>query len=354
MKRRKFVSTTAAMATLAGLHPLHSCVETKDGIQSERRGILSCYYFRAHMYTMVPHQVREDLKWMADHGTNAVDVGILEQDFFAAVENVEIIANEASKLGMKLFIIPSRWAGIIAGAPKVPSLFAVHNPHTWLILPDGQPAFSKVNGVHCSIFYPEVAEFYKSSIDKAVDLWGIDGVIWDEPKIYHFKDHSKAAIEKVGENAPPQVYIQAFTDFWTDINTYIKEKHADVLTNLFLYADIDQHILENAASIGGLDYCGCDGRPWGVDDGGKNEHSKKTLLGSGERFLPAAKKNGKKSLWLVENHAMRDEDIALMDQKLPEVMEKEVDHLIYYYYPRNLQNPDKQMKLVGKHIKNYR
>jgi hypothetical protein len=49
---------------------------------------------------------------------------------FAAVENIEIICNEASKLGMDVFAIPSRWGGLFAGASKVPSLFSVKNPQT--------------------------------------------------------------------------------------------------------------------------------------------------------------------------------------------------------------------------------
>lgn len=30
------------------------------------------------------------------------------------------------------------------------------------------------------------------------------------------------------------------------------------------------------------------------------------------------------------------------------------DPLIYYYYPHNIKNPDRQMAVVGKHIKRFR
>jgi hypothetical protein len=40
---------------------------------------ITAYYFRAHTYTLVPHQIRGDMQWMADHGTKAVAVSILEQ-----------------------------------------------------------------------------------------------------------------------------------------------------------------------------------------------------------------------------------------------------------------------------------
>jgi hypothetical protein len=359
MKRRKFVNTLFATTAVSAISPIAVAKSgfTKPNLKKEEQ--LSCYYFRGHMYTMVPRHVREDLKWMADHGTDAVDVAIIEQDLVAAVENVEIIANEAEKLGMKLFIVPSRWAGLVAGAPKVPSMFAVHNPQTWLINPDGKPSFSGVSGVNCSVFYPEVADFFKASIDKAINLWNIKGIIWDEPKIYNKTDHSKAAIEKLGKNAPIASYNQAFTDFWSDINSHIKTNHPQVQTNMFLYANMSEDVIESAAGIKNLDCFGCDGRPWGTKDSGVNEshHSdglSKTLLDAGERFLPEARKHHIKTLWLVENHNMRDKDVALMDKRFPEVLEKDVDHLIYYYYPRNLSNPEENMSVIGKHIRKFK
>jgi hypothetical protein len=359
MDRRKFIQSTLSGTAAAAITPSVMALPAKTNANRAPGKLLSAYYFRAHMYTLVPHQVREDLQWMADHGTDAVCVGILEQDLFAAVENVEIISNEAGKLGMKMFIIPSRWAGLVAGAPKCPSLFAVHNPHTWLIKEDGKPSFSKVSGVNCSIFYPEVADFFKNTIDEAVKLWNVHGIIWDEPKIYGKIDKSEAAIKKLGENAPVEKYNQAFTDFWSDINTHIKQNYSDVSTHYFLYAHKGDDIVNNAATIKNLDYYGCDGRPWGDDDDGVNESQRpkgyqKTLIGSGERFIPAAQKHGKKSLFLVENHNMLDKDVALMDKRFPEVLQKNVDHLIYYYYPRNLQNPEINMKVVAKHIKNFK
>jgi len=123
------------------------------------------------MYTLVPHQIREDLKWMQDVGTQAVSVAVLEQDLFAAVENIEIICNEAAKLGMDVYAVPSRWGGLFAGAPKVPSLFSVQNHHTWVLEEDGSPKISKYSGVISSVHYPETLEFFLSSIDEMFKLW---------------------------------------------------------------------------------------------------------------------------------------------------------------------------------------
>ena len=71
----------------------------------------------------------------------------------------------------------------------------------------------------------------------------------------------------------------------------------------------------------------------------------------GERFLWAAEKYGKNSLWLIENHNMALTDLPIMEVRLPEVLAKDVDHLIYYYYPRNLEDPDKIMDVIAVHLR---
>ena len=53
--------------------------------------LLNAYYLRHHMYTLVPRHVREDMAWLADQGTDAVSIAVLEQDLFASRYNIEII-----------------------------------------------------------------------------------------------------------------------------------------------------------------------------------------------------------------------------------------------------------------------
>lgn len=42
---------------------------------------------------------------------------------------------------------------------------------------------------------------------------------------------------------------------------------------------------------------------------------------------------------------------ALMDRRQPDVLTLGADHIIYYYYPRNLQDPDRAMGIFGKRMK---
>ena len=352
INRRSFLKNTSLVT--AGMCMLPGQGKTAvPGNRSAREKILNAYYFRAHMYTVVPRQVREDFKWMADVGTNAVSIAILEQDLTSAVENVAIICEAAAKVGIDVYAVPSRWGGMFAGAPKVPSVFSVLNPQTWVLKKDGKPATNSISGVISSVHYPETAEFFKTSLDKIFSLWKVKGIIWDEPKSF-IMDYSPKAVEKLGRDAPLQKHVQAVVAFYSDINKHIKQQRPDVVTNLFAYANLPDMIVDEAAKTEALDFFGCDGRPWRNEDGGQQEGAGKVLLGAGERFLKAAKENGKKSMWLIENHNMLDADVQLLDKRMPEVLEKSVDHLVYYYYPRNIQNPDKCMNILAKHLKKFK
>lgn len=355
MKRRSFLKNGLATAAAATIPANLAMADEGFTIQNRpaSANILNAYYFRAHMYTMVPRQVREDMLWMADNGTNVISVAILEQDLWAAVENIEIVCNEAAKVGIDVHAVPSRWGGIVAGAPKVPSIFTITHPQTYVLEKDGTPKTSPVSGRISSVHYPETLEFVKSTILKCINLWDIKGVVWDEPKTLGI-DYSPMALKNLGANPAPEQQVQANADFYSDINQTIKEKYPGFITSMFLQANKPDIMVSGMAKTRYLDYYGCDGRPWRDEDGGKQEDSGKVLLGNGERFLDAAKNNNKKTLWLAENHNMLNEDAELMDKRMPEILEKNVDQLIYYYYPRNLESPDMIMNVMVRHIKKYR
>jgi hypothetical protein len=361
MRRREFVKQSVFGAVGAGavspvtglINAVHAQASQSVPLKSGGK-LLNAYYFRAHMYTLVPRHVREDLLWMADAGTDAVSVAVLEQDLTAAVENVSIIQNEAQKLGMKLFVVPSRWGGLLAGAPKVPSHFSVVNPQTWLQKNDGSFYTDPNVGVHSSIHYPETIEFFTTSIERVFSLWDAAGIIWDEPKIYDKKDYSGAARKNIADIENQALHNRAFSDFFGKVNKYIKARYPEKFISLFIYANQSQEVIECAAAIEQLDYFGCDGRPWSANESGQLEQPGKILIGPGERFIEAAKRNGKKSLFLIENHNMQAENNAWMDKRLPDVLAMKPDHLIYYYYPRNVDKPEENMTIIKKHLKNFK
>lgn len=348
MKRRDFLINTPAIASVPVLASMESF--PKAALESKNKPMVTSYYFRAHTYTMVPKQIREDLAWMKKVGTKNVAIAVLEQDLYAAVENIELIIKEANKLGLKAFLVPSRWGGIIAGAPKVPSLFSVINPDTWVLNKDLKPRFNSITGVTSSIYDPKTLEFFCETLRKSLTLWNFEGVILDEPKVYDTVDYHPRSLELHGDKPKWENHIDEVSKFFSKVFTFQKTNFPKVSSHLFVYANSHPVIRASAAQIENLDFYGCDGRPWNSGEGVHNEQAGKNLVDKAPAFIEEAKKNKKKSLILIENHNMVAEDYPLMQKRLPEVKALKTDHVIYYYYPRNVQEPERQMKIIGDFI----
>lgn len=328
-----------------------------------RRAQLGAYYLNAHMYTSVPRHVRADMEWMADKGTHFVCVGILEQDLWAAHENIALIIAEAARVGMQAIAVPSRWAGLTAGAPKVPSMFSVLNPHTWIVNKKGISGFAtKVSGVISSVHWPETYEFFTKTL---ADLYrqhpALIGFILDEPKGFHV-DYSAKAIEVLGKDAPRAAHLKAAADFYDRVCAFAKKQYPDKLTLLFTQMHNDEDEIELCAAMRHLDYFGGDGRPWdlaadnawkGGSSGQESGKGKVLLSGKGKKFIELAHTRGKKSFFLIENHNLSADMIPAMDRHYPEVLALGADLYLYYYYPRNVQEPDRAMDVIGRHLKRF-
>jgi hypothetical protein len=204
------------------------------------------------------------------------------------------------------------------------------------------------------MLYPEVEAFIGDKLLEMAETWPeIPGYIWDEPK-YGAPDYSDRTREVLGDDFTSKQWLEAATEVQSRINERFLAAHPDKQLHLFTYAFVDDYTVEAFTSVRGLTSVGCDGRPWHDQDSGQTDGGEgKTLLGNGERFLEAAHRKGKRTLWLIENHNLRMEDLQLMDRQLPQVIAAPVDHLIYYYYPRNVVDPDRAMAVVKRHVSSF-
>ncbi len=313
--------------------------------------MINAYYFRAHMYTLVPHQVRQDMAWMADAGTDAVTIAVLEQDLYAARENIDIIYREAARANLELFAVPSRWGGMVAGAPKVPSMFAATHPETWVINQDGSPYLTPFSGPLSSVHHPATREFFYQGVETLLTEMPFSGIIWDEVKSLAVRDWSAMAREQLDPSGSIEVHTQAVADFFNSVNQHIRSIRPNIRLSMFIEAVTPQPFVEICAQIPTLDDFGCDGRPWRLADSCVEEQPDKVLLGQAERFIRAAQVNNKHGLILIENHNMPSRCLELMDTHLPDVLKLGAEHIIYYYYPRNVDDPDRQMALLSRHLR---
>ncbi|MCC5848666.1 MAG: hypothetical protein JJU29_11270 [Verrucomicrobia bacterium] len=321
-----------------------------------KRPFLSAYYFRAHLYTQVPRHVREDLRWMADCGTNAVVLGILEQDLTAAVENVDLICREARALGMEVWLTPSRWGNLVAGCPKVPCLYTALHPEIAALQEDGSIWYGGF-GPYASVHHPAVFEFFAKSMETMLRLWPVSGIIWDELKALYVVDHSPSAKEAMGESiADPVAHLRAQADFFGRVNAHALSVKPDLKTAAFIYGHCPPDQIQACAAISPLHAFGCDGRPWhradgGMDDNGSGGAPSKFLLDQGAEFIRAAREQGKEAYALIENHALPASCHELVRRRLPEVFAQGWDHLTYYYYPRSCEAPDAAMAVFAEALR---
>ncbi len=363
MKRRVFLAVSArtSAAALAGA-PL-AAAASPEPVKSINRSKakIGAYYLGAQTYTFVPSQIRQDMEWMADKGTDYVCPALLEQDLFAAYENHALIAQEAKRVGMEILAVPSRWGGLTAGAPAVPSLFTILNPQTWRLDENGSSAIHRMgSGAISSVHHPDTLKFFCDTLAEMYKQHPeMAGFIIDEPQFFGV-DRSPAAVAVLGRDAPMAAHYAAARDFFGKVCAFAKQKWPDKLTLLFLKAHYSADLIAVGAAVPHLDYYGADGRPWGLEDDNKMRGSgvvesgkgKILLSGRGESFIRAARQQkGRKSFFLVENHNLRRGMIEPMDRNYPAVLALGADLYLYYYYPVKVQEPDRAMHVVGRHIK---
>lgn len=362
MNRRQFLQTSA-VATVAAATALPRPAAAAPGRSVNRsRSKIAAYYLCAHIYTSVPRHVREDMEWMADKGTNYVCASFLEQDLFAAFENQALVVAEAERVGMQVIAVPSRWGGLTAGAPKVPSLFSVLNPQTWIVNEDGSTRnMAKATGAISSVHAPETMDFFCRTLKELYRQHPtLAGFVIDEPKCF-LADYSKGAVAALGQDAPLTAHYAAVTDFFSRVCGYAKQHWPEKFTMMFQEAHLDSDELAAGAAVKHLDYYGADGRPWTLADdkqmansakGAEGGKGKVLLSGKGERFMAAARSvPGRKSFFLAENHNLPANMVGVLDRNYPAVLGLGSDLLTYYYYPRNVEQADRAMSIIGRHVK---
>jgi len=318
---------------------------------------LTAYYFRQHQYTLVPKHLREDFQWMTDAGCDAVAIAVLEQDPKAIPANFDHMFHEAERAGLDIWIVPSRWGGVVAGSPKVPSMYAASTPHVWSLDAQGNPNIFM--GPMCSVHHPDSAAFFQQQFDVTLGRWPFAGIIWDELKNLQKPDHCDAAKAKIRTEGldpamldAPEWIAQQSVGFFDAMTEYAASVRSGLKSGLFIYGHLPQYIIDACCSMQHVEVVGLDGRPYTLQPKPEAEHHpNKSLIDQGPSFKATATAHGKQSLMLIENHDMPEELYDNMQRELPATLAMDFDHVLFYYYPRNLTDPDRQMQIIKDAMK---
>ena len=312
---------------------------------------LTAYYFRGQDSCVVRHQIREDMEWMADAGTDNVAIGVHEfqLDRLGSL-GIEVICSEAERIGIKVHAIPSRWAGLVAGWPTAPGTFSATHPEAWMRNADGTPLIRGfAGGAICSIYHPATAEFFQTSINRMLDQWPFAGIVWDEIKVLTDEDHSDAAVRALGGPSTGETHVRDMADFFSKATMHARARKPGLVVSCFIYAWFNDMIMTHCAAIEGLDYFGIDGvaipheDPW-----------RKSVFGNFQRSARAARGAGKKSLCLVETNPNSGLGIEKTIGYVREFLLTPVDHLLYYYYGSSLGPMERYMSEMKAVVREWR
>lgn len=324
--------------------------------QKDSNRLLGAYYFGAGYFTLVPENIRHDLDDMKSLGTDIICIGVTENDIGINTGNIQYIIEECHKRGLKVFVVPSRMAGITAGQPVEPPLFGYHHPNTVTLRKDRTPVVRKRHGILSSFYHPEVKEYFLDMVTKMIDTWDIDGIIWDEPKstVPEWQDHSDLAL-KNNPDASFLTYMKDFAGFFSDINEEIKKQKPELQIVHFDEACRNDTVISVSATIKHLDFYGTDRKPYPTElSTHEGNRATKVLPVYGEKYLKAARKNGLKTMMLVENQRLSKEEVEWMDEAFPQILKMDVDLLIYYYYGFFNDAQEANMKSIRRHIPNFK
>lgn len=349
INRRTFLQATAAVG-LTG-YALRPAAAAAGSVPASRT--LVANYFRAHTYTMVPANIRQDLDWMVAHGTDAVALAILEQDLSSALQNVTILCREAHQRGLRVYAVPARWGGLVLGEPQLPSTFCAANDKNddyYLLGPDGTPP-RDAPGPYASVHVPAVADYFRSTLATILGQWPFDGLIWDRPTTLTLPDYNPAAVAAKPPGATNDWYTDTVAAFFDDLSRHAKTINPELMVGLQLPAGATGHQITACARLTHLDYFGCAGRPWTAHDDHSGDPD--VLLPNAQAFVDAAGAAGKTPLLGMQNVYFERPApyyYALLPRRVPQVAATTgtaAAVLSYHYYGPNTPDPDTEMRLLG-------
>jgi hypothetical protein len=253
---------------------------------------------------------------------------------------MNLIIEEAHAAGLKVYAIPSRWCGLVAGWPILAGHFAASRPDTWMVKEDGSPVIKSFCGPLCSVHHPDVQAHMVQCVETMLTTFDFDGITWDELKTLHETDYHPLAIGEYGHPVSGMEQVQATLDIFAACNRKAREIKPDLRIISFLYAFLEDDIVKPWASTEGLDDIGPDGHVSRSTDPGK--HNSKFLLDEQERFNRIAAEYGKTSFALIETQGATVENAQTTLKRLPEYLAMAPEHIAVYYQPL-VEEPEAQI-----------
>lgn len=299
--------------------------------------LLSAYTLSYGNWTVIPSHWDHLFGEMRENGFDAVDLSFSESEARYSMRTIEQQIAMAHKHGLKVLLIPSRFAGRFAGAPLMISLFCAQHPE-WEL--PGCP------GCAC-IDVPEVVQASVEYIEMIVKNFDLDGLIFDEPKEPETPSSHPATVARYGHSGTAEDARVSMLDYLQTLIRAAKKLRPDLPITLFNMPPVSPEFTARAAALDQVDYAGFDGTLCRQSYFHESpRRTKASVLELWPRVRQeAAGKCG--TFVLLENMLIPASEHDLYRQELAETLAQvHPDHLACYYYGHNNEEAEYIQKIT--------
>ena len=305
---------------------------------------LSAYTLSYGNWTVIPSHWDRMFGEMREIGFDAIDLSFSESEEMYAMRTIEQQIAMAHKHGLKVLIVPSRYAGRFAGAPFMPGWLNIAHPE-WNIPGNNNCACVDV---------PEVVEATKGFFRKIVTTFDCDGIIIDEPKSPDQPSSHPATIARYGRSGTAADAINSTLEYIQSLIDEVKSLRPELSITIFNMPQITPEFTAKAAGLRGVDYAGFDGTLCSHSYfHGDLFRSKPSILELWPRTQSeAAGKCG--TFTLIENMLIPSEQNSTYERELNETLPQiSPDHLTCYWYAHNNEDAEYIQKITNEALKKY-
>lgn len=306
--------------------------------------MISAYCLSYGNWTVIPSHWDYVFEDMTNCGFDAVALSFSESEERYAMRCFEQQVKTAQRHGLKVLAIPSRIGGRFAGAPFMPSPWLLGHPESQV------PGYPGLACLEDSAFRQRVDGFIRSIVED----FGVDGLIWDEPKCVEVICKHPATLERFGANPTLENMYQSMLDFIEHLTHYAKKLRPELSLTLFNMPPVSPDFTRRSAGISGLDYVGFDGRCCPESFFHETPFwAKATIRSLWPRTLEeTAGRTG--TFALIENILVPDSCIDEFEEEYIKTLnEIQPDHLSVYYYGHNNESPERIQRMCIKHLKEH-
>ena len=312
--------------------------------------IVTAYCLSYGHWTVIPHQLEESFREMADCGFTAVALSFGESEMRYSRRAFEIQVDLAHKCGLKVFVIPSRIGGRFAGAPLMPSLWLAQHPEAHV------PGHVGFTGPVACLEHEPFRDWIREFMTTLLTDYPLDGIIWDEPKDEQLISRHGDTVAKFGPDPTPEQMEDGFIDFLADLTSHCLSLRSDLTITLFNQLYSSERFTRAGCEIEGVHYAGYDGNLARQSTFHEEPEWRKYRIETAwDRTQAECAAAGKKTFALIENMLMPREALDEYERNLDACLQTyRPDHLSLYFYAHNNEGPEQTHRitrdLMRKHL----